>query len=134
MGRKLRVLSDMVHMVATVLYSSPTLGCMWSFGMCAFFYFYELILTWLAVRLSSSLLAAYQQSGIQMALISLWHVSTTVVEGRLQPLHIRVADFSVFYAPRYQFTDLCPVSHWLQGLRKDKGCTYLSNYRFRLST
>jgi hypothetical protein len=78
MGRKLSVLSDMVYMVVTVLYSSRMLGCMWSFGMYAFFYLYELIVTWLVVRLSSSLLAAYQHSGIQMALISLWHVSTSL--------------------------------------------------------
>jgi hypothetical protein len=64
MGRKLGVLSDMVYMVVTVLYSSRMLGCMWSFGMYAFFYFYELIVTWLTGRLSSSLLAAYQHSGI----------------------------------------------------------------------
>jgi hypothetical protein len=76
MGRKLRELSDMVYMVVTVLYFSRMLGCMWSFGMYAFFYFYELIVTWwLAVRLSSSLSAAYQHSGNQMSLISLWHVS-----------------------------------------------------------
>ena len=64
MGQKLRVLSDMVYTVVTVLYSSRMLGCMWSFGMHMFFYFYELIVTRLAARLFSSLLAAYQYSGI----------------------------------------------------------------------
>ena len=130
MGRKRSVLSDMVYMVVTVLYSSHMLGCIWSFGMYAFFYFYELIVTWLAVRLSSSLLAAYQHSGIQMALISLWHVSTS-----LQPLDIRIVYFPGFYVPRYQCADLCPVSRWLQDLQRDKDCAHLSNYRFRrLST
>ena len=36
----------MVYVVVTVLYSSRTLGCMWSFGMYAFFYSYELTVTW----------------------------------------------------------------------------------------
>jgi hypothetical protein len=75
LGRKFRVLNDMVYIVVTVLYSSRMLGCMWSLGTYAFFYVCELIVTWLAVRLSSSLLAAYRYSGIQMDLISLWHVS-----------------------------------------------------------